>query len=194
MERIWAAAAWNSAPETVAQFDLLYCTLHGSMHGWARLKWLGDLRVMASRVGETEWPRLIALAKELRLESLLAGTLLLLDWIAGFALPAPAAALVEQEAKASLRMTRRALDWMILPEPELNRATVRNSFRRWQLEWDLDRRLPIRDNAPYWLAKLLFSGTDLHTIDLPAPLAILYPLIRPFSTLSRGIGAAAGRP
>ena len=81
-----------------------------------------------------------------------------------------------------------------MPEPDLNRATVRNSFRRWQLEWQVERRLPIRDNAPYWLAKLLFSATDLHTIDLPAPLAILYPLIRPFSTLGRGIGAAAFRP
>jgi hypothetical protein len=194
IEEIWAVAAWNTEPGAQARFDFLYCTLHGCMHGWSRLKWLGDLRVMASRLNVDEWPEVIELAGRLRLQTLLAGTLLLLHWIAGFELPLAATAVVEQAGERALRLANQAIDWIIMPEPDLNRCTIQNSFRRWQLEWRVERRLPVRDNAQYWLTKLLFSPIDLYTFELPAPLTVLYPLIRPFSTLGRGITAAASKP
>lgn len=193
MEEIWSAAAWNAEPGVQARFDFLYCTLHGCMHGWSRLKWLGDLRVMASRIRQDEWPVVIGMAGQLRLETLLAGTLLLLDWIAGLPVPGAAAALLEEAGERARRLARQAINWMNMPEQDLNRCTVRNNFRRWQLEWQVERRLPIREYAFYWLAKLLFSPTDLYTFELPAPL-VLYPAIRPFSTLGRSIAAAVSRP
>lgn len=191
MEEIWSAAAWDAEPGVQARFDFLYCTLHGCMHGWSRLKWLGDLRVMASRLGEAEWPVVIGMAGQLRLETLLAGTLLLLDRVTGLPAPTAAAALMEDERAG--RLARQAIGWMTMPEQNLNRCTVRNNFRRWQLEWQVERRLPVREYAFYWLARLLFSPTDLYTFDLPAPL-VLYPAIRPFSTLGRSIAAAVSRP
>lgn len=194
IEGIWAAAAWNTEPGAQMRFDFLYCTLHGCMHGWSRLKWLGDLRVMASRLNADEWQDVIKLAGRLRLQTLLAGTLLLLDWIVGFELPPAATALVEQAGERARRAANQAIGWINMPEPDLNRCTLQNSFRRWQLEWRVERRLPVRDNAQYWLTKLLFSSIDLYKFELPAPLTVLYPLIRPFSTLGRGIAAAASKP
>ena len=190
----WTKFAWSPEPCIQAQFDMLYCTLHGSCHGWSRLKWLGDLRTMVGRMRENEWQDLIEIAAQLRLQNFLAAAMLLLHWVTDFPLPETALDLLETSGEAPCHLANQAISWMTIPEAELNRTTMRNTFRRWQLAWQIDRRLPFRELGVYWLTKLLFSPTDLLAIELPPALLALYPVIRPVSSLRRNFAAMVSKP
>lgn len=193
MSESWTELAWSLEPRTQAYFDLLYCTLHGSQHGWSRLKWLGDLRVMASRITEEEWPDLLRHAEKLRLQILLAETLLLLHWITGLALPERVMPFLRTVSEPSRRMANQASEWMRMPEQNLNSTTLPDRIRRCHLGWRVGQRLPIRERATYWLSQALFSSTDMRALELPTCLTGLYPIIRPLSFLGRSIFASASK-
>ena len=69
------------------RYELLYLCMHGAGHGWSRFKWLGDVAVLLDRLNtEEEWPALEELAGKLRLEPILAQTLMLLQRLCGLQL------------------------------------------------------------------------------------------------------------
>lgn len=185
MDEPWTELAWAAEESTQALFDFLYCTLHGCLHGWSRLKWLGDLRVMAGRITEEQWPDLIRHAEELRVHTLLGETLFLLKWITGLTLPNAAEALVKRAGKPAHRLASQAIGWMAKPEPHLHGIRLADKVHQWQLGWQVGRRLPMGERMSYWLSQTLFSSADMREVELPGWLTGLYAVIRPLAFISR---------
>lgn len=74
---------WLHAGERARSFELLHLCLHGSEHFWTRLKWLGDVRVLFGRMTPGDWPGLLELSRELRMEAILGEALLLVERVYG---------------------------------------------------------------------------------------------------------------
>lgn len=66
---------------------MLYLGCHGSWHKWTRVKWLGDMAALASRMGPAEFSGLRRGAEAVGLGDLLGSWLILLAGMAGVAVP-----------------------------------------------------------------------------------------------------------
>ena len=182
-----------TGPLPSAYFDLLYCSLHGASHGWMRLKWLGDVRVLAASLKPHDWPALLGLARELRMETVLAQTLILLKWVFDFPLPQHAQGLVKVQQKAASKLSEEALEWLSYPEEELREDAVAQKVRSERRQWRLHHRYHLHERALYWIAAALFSPADMSRFRLPGWLFPMYPVIGPFSTVGRAVLHAARR-
>lgn len=144
-------------------FDLLYCCLHGSSHGWSRLKWVGDIKMLAPQVTPEVWDW--ALALNLR--------------------PIVAEALSVVEGGIDPARSSNAAKWLALPEKELAVEAGASRMRFRQLQWQLSRRYSLQERAAHWMYATLFSPVDLERFRLPAWLSAAYPFIRPISLIGR---------
>lgn len=155
-----------------AEQQFLYLCAHGAVHGWARLKWLADVAALLERApdrGARWWDHArrhggaVAAASAI----VLAGELLGLAPPPGFVLP------------RSLRLTLLLrLSRAILQAGGGAQELERSARRGWS---EMFAKLLV---APGWhqraavLRRLLMSGEDIATVNLPPLLFPLYPLLR----------------
>ncbi|HYP12765.1 MAG TPA: nucleotidyltransferase family protein, partial [Bryobacteraceae bacterium] len=189
LDERWRALSYDPQPRARRQFDLLYCCLHGSSHGWSRLKWLGDIRVMIGLLNPDDWVPLLKAARELRMETLLAQAVLLLNSVFGLPIPAGAKELMLKHGDPAQVLASEAWEWIALPENLLWRSRLR--LRR--LESRLCRRHPFYQRASHWLLHTLFSTADIERMQLPDWLTPSYPILRPITLASRVVSASARR-
>jgi hypothetical protein len=69
-EQIWWKALDNPT-EAISSGEILYLCLHGAVHRWSRLKWVGDIRSLLIQRPKV-WAGLLSLSKELGLDLILA--------------------------------------------------------------------------------------------------------------------------
>lgn len=166
-------------------FDLLYCCLHGSAHGWNRLKWLGEIRILAARLDADDWPPILTLARDLRMETLLAQALLLLESLYDFPVPPEARGLIKEQETSARRLAKESIQWIQLREKDLRFTGTASKLRSRKLEWALGRRYRWHERLFHLVCVASFSPVDMAQWRLPVWLLPLYPLLRPVSLLRR---------
>lgn len=174
-------------------FDILYCSLHGAEHGWMRLKWLGDVRMLAGQLKPCDWVPLLALARELRMQTVLAETLLLLNVMFELPLPRLATELIRYRGGSAERRAEQALHWMSLSEEDVVSPALGAKLRTWRRHCHLHGRHRFSERVLYWLAGMLFNVEDMRRFQLAGPLLLLYPFIRPFGMLGRAVWPTAAK-
>ncbi len=180
-EPIWWRMMLSEAERPYAQ--ILYLCLHGTMHGWSRLKWLGDLHVLFARLQEKEWPNLLAASKELRLDAVLAEVLLLISQAFGSTLNMAENAIVDRyhdEVRSNMGIVLRRLQ---LADVELTRPRLRLLLQNLRLQIHPASRHTLYERAEHWLRSLCLGLDDIKVVRLPVALVWLYPFIRPFRYL-----------
>lgn len=192
LESIWWQLLRGDTSCSQLHFDILYLCYHGSYHGWMRLKWLGDVRILFAGMAEQDWPILLRLAEELRLKGVLAQTLLLLHWLFTLELDPTARALIAENSAFARRSAEFALERLNTSEAELGlAASLRtHSFCRavlqyFRLQNYCRSRYRWHRRVGYLLRLIAVGDSDVARFAFPGYLVWLYPIIRPFSFLGR---------
>lgn len=195
LNAVWARilAEVSAGTRPWAHFDLLYCCMHGASHAWMRLKWLGDVRILAGRIPPDEWPAILSLARELRMEEILSQALLLMQDILGFPVPVPSASVVQHHFHVAAKLAAEADQWLSLPEEDLAEDAVLSRMRARKRRSHLHFRHSVWERSLFRAATSLFSLSDLQKYGLPAWLLPLYPIIRPLSVCGRVVTEAMNR-
>jgi hypothetical protein len=176
----------TQAVPTMARHRLpLYLCVHGAKHCWARLMWLQDLAAVLD--GPEAIDRAVADAEALGLGGAMLHALSILhDW---FGHPVPPAVLARARASGHVRLLDRQVA-RFHADPLWYETPPRHSWRRFR-QGSVQLRFfayAMKPKWNYWRHQLvldLSSPEDRALIALPAGLAWLYPLLRPFGWLAR---------
>jgi len=157
--------------------DLLfaYLCVHGTMHGWARFKWLADVAAFLSRFDEAGFERLYRAALSHGAGRGPATTLLLCDMLLGLPIPASLQAECggDRIARALAATALRCMTWRG-GEKEigyLSSPSVRIMFSHFLLG----------SGRRYWWGEVTRrwnSPNDRALLALPRPLGFVYHLLR----------------
>lgn len=156
--------------------EFLYLCVHGTEHGWFRLKWLMDLPRIIEK-NHFSWEVIWSRAVELNCQKQISITLMLLDKLCLMPMP------IEWASKIDMDQYRFQLDYIydaIISEKGFNE----NDMNRWRYFRYLWTFRPKGLNLAYWMI-LLTSPNDWQTIRLPESLFYLYIPLRPFIWLYR---------
>lgn len=178
----WLAARGTRAE---AYYELLYLCLHGSGHGWVRLKWLTDVAIYQRRFDADDWRALLQLTSQLKMERILAQSLLLAQQVLGVELPAAAAAHCKHhgtEARASVMDAHR---WIDDAKDSMSSGHARRTLLALRLMFTMNHRYSVRENLCYWGFFLGFHEEDILNLQLPRWRYWQYPLLRPLRLLGR---------
>lgn len=155
--------------------ELLYLMCHGAGHGWASLKWLGDVAMIFSGMGARHWRRVTARCRAEGLDALLSSAVELSRSAFHLDLPATAG------GRRSAFIARRGrLAWA---NPDLP------SFR-----WNLPLKLALKARPRHLfreLSRLAIAPQDWRRVNLPDSLFYLYFALRPILWLQ---GALQSKP
>lgn len=176
------------------RYELLYLCMHGAGHGWSRCKWLGDVGVLLDRMDvEQEWPQLEQLAATLRLEPILAQTLMLLERLLALQLHPVMQAYAMQHRRYALPLLATAYDYLVNPAQDLNVRTPGRILNVLGLMIRLDHRYTWHERLRHWLVFIAYRQSDIESMQLPGLASWLYPLLRPFSLALRTVQHLWGR-
>lgn len=181
MEATWWAN-WDADGSDLSPAETLHLCLHGASHGWSRMKWLGDLRTLMDRQPQI-WLQCRPLAKELRLQPVLAQALLMLEWLYDVAPDAASREIVESEPQAE-RLARFALD-RLSGKAELSEWTVGEHIEFFRYQRWLARRHSVGARVLAALSSYLIRPGDVLDWRLPGPLLGALPLVRLAGFLQR---------
>lgn len=176
---------WRAGPATCDsglgnEALLIYLCLHGSKHGWMRLKWLFDLPNVIERL-PPDWPRLWQLARELHAEKAVQQGLMLATWLCNLTLPA--AALAGFRYRFSPHHWQHIARCLQCSEHQLQYPDARQILRH--TRYRLGMQTSLR-NAVWQAGALLYPDyRDYRILPLPATLAWLYLPLRPLLWLYR---------
>ncbi len=174
MESKWWAH-WDSSGSAVSSVEALYLCLHGASHAWSRMKWLGDIRALLDRQPGI-YAESLPLARELGLLPLLAQTLLLLEWLYGFAPDASSRQVISSQREAEP-----------LAQFAVQTLTRKASAGAWSISehWELlrygrsiARRHGIRARLLEWLSVCFLHPGDLLHWRSPPLLLCMLPALR----------------
>lgn len=151
--------------------EFLYLCVHGTEHGWFRLKWLMDIpRIMLKT--DIDWNKIMQRAVELKCLQHLEITLLVLDKLDIMPLPA-AFGLLDNPAAHKCQLIYIA---KAMRSASHFNETDQNRWNYFQFLWNLGNNK--------WNGKFIFnfltSPNDWRLISLPSSLFFLYFLMRPF--------------
>lgn len=185
LHAVWSE--WLEAEDAAAaHYELLYLCLHGAGHHWQSLRWLADVRVLFGQLDyERDWQDLLTLAARLRMQSILAETLLLVHWLTGWPLPVQAEALIGASGPAVPARCREYLEVMAGQRPLDHLDHAQSPADLWQLLARWNDRHSLGERLRHVVLTLCLSYTDMQRLRLPPALVWLYPLIRPFSLMWR---------
>lgn len=193
IEPLWWNWINSTDPVTRLHHELLFLCLHGASHGWHRFKWLGDLHMLIARLPEQEWPQLIDLSRTVRMDAVLAETLLLLSEFFKTPLPPEALDFVTQHHSAALTLANDAMIWIdedVEGTPSSVWAHIKNLWHKLRLTASMGHRYSTWENLRYWVMFLGYNPVDIIALHIPKSLHWLYPIIRPFSLLARWLKTA----
>jgi hypothetical protein len=172
MEATWWAR-WDADGSELSPAEALHLCLHGANHGWSRMKWLGDLRTLLDRQPDI-WLRCWPLAKELRLQPVVAQALLLLERLYDVEPDAASRGIVASEPQAESlavfaleKLTGKAQLW-----------TVGEHIRFFRYRRFLARRHGVRARLLAALSSYFIRSGDLLEWRLPTSLLCALPLVR----------------
>jgi len=157
--------------------DLLFAYLctHGTMHGWARFKWLADVGAFLSRFDEAEIERLYRAALRHGAGRSPAATLLLCDRLLGLAIPASLRAECSGDriARALAATALRCMTWRggEVEFRYLSGVSLAIMFSHFRIT--SGRRYLWGEVSRRWN-----SPRDRARLPLPRPLGFLYHLLR----------------
>lgn len=154
---------WNNSPE-VTPAEFLHLCMHGAVHAWSRLKWLGDIAAIVDRQPGI-WAASGNLCAALGLELAAAQTKLLLHLLYGGP-AAPGHSPVE-----ATRMAVHALGEMCSSDPNRTPA-IGTWWKRRVYFTQLLRRYPLPRRWTYRFVTSLFEDTALMRVH-PALLAAM---------------------
>lgn len=187
--RVSAAwARWLQQPDSPqsSHYELLYLCMHGSGHGWQSLRWLADVRILFSRLDfEREWQPLLQLAEPLRLQRILAESLLLVHCLCDWPLPPAARLLIEQQGPSLITQAHNCLEIMAGRPQHAHMDHAQGLGDLWHLLARWNDRHSFGERLRHALLILSLSQTDISRLRLPLALVWLYPLLRPFSLAGR---------
>jgi hypothetical protein len=193
-EDIWWREIRGSDLQRRHCVELLYLCQHGARHGWNRLKWLGDVRILFGRIDAQEWTVLLELAALLHLEAAIAETLLLLEWLFYFELGPEAQRIVsahrsvaERSAKVALQCLQSPANDSLTENSEGLFAAARRVIQSINITLQCPRRHSRLQLAGYVALLLTVRGADVEGFPLPIYLAWMYPLVRVISVLYRRV-------
>lgn len=172
---------WGSftlGPETKLESvdEFLYLCVHGTEHGWFRLKWLMDLPRFIEK-SKLDWERVWERAVKYKCQKQLSISLLVLDQLSIFGLPM---ALKEKINASSYVFELEYIYHAIKEDKSFNE----NDLNRWNYFKYLWRFRAKKWN-PDLFKIFLTSPNDWETIKLPRVLFFLYFPMRPFLWLYR---------
>lgn len=167
---------------TLAQEDLpVYLLIHGSLHSWARLKWLVDFVVWMRRASDADREGLKTRMEDLGLQRSLAQGIVLANWLYSLPLPEPLRTLVAAEPQAQ-DLAEHSLKVIL---DARYTATDPGRFQRFKL---ILYRTRLKNDLRYkWdtLSKIWVIPDDWLDLPLPDVLFPLYWLLRPFLWFQR---------
>lgn len=120
------------------EYWLLYLMVHGYKHMWTRLRWLFDIKGFI-KLG-IDWDKLILLAKNFDLESVLNQTLILLNNLLNFPIPEQLESSVSSDKKA-WQLTSKVIDRLFEIEnnesPQISELSLLDkiSYFNYNSEW-----------------------------------------------------------
>ena len=168
----------RTVPTLTDAENLPYLCVHGTSHGWSRLKWLADFSALANRWGEEELERLVSSARSLGAEEAIAASFLIRQRLFGFSVPGCIAPTDRSATIADLALSviaARRSDIAIEDDPA-PAATIERIRR-------------LMGRGRYYVPAYLLRrhrGTEIRAlIALPKGLEWAYWLIRPYSYLRR---------
>lgn len=159
---------------------LIYLCLHGSKHGWMRLKWLFDIPNVIHNL-PLDWHHLWTRARQLHADKAVQQALMLVEQLCDFALPA--------NARSGFRFRLGPSHWqhiqyfLHLPEHRLNQPDSRQILRH--AAYRLTMQTSLRGTAWQAAALLYPDYRDYRVLPLPSALAWLYIPMRPLLWLCR---------
>jgi hypothetical protein len=157
---------------------LLYLCVHGSKHLFERLEWVCDIdRSVRSSQG-LDWSKIYSEADRLGIKRMLHLGLSLAQELCGLKLPA----MVRHHMEKDPRVPQLAAEIISLHFSRTQHQGKRYStfILLWKMRENCADRLRFA-----WYALFAPQINDFKYIQLPAPLAFLYPLIRPFRLIAK---------
>jgi hypothetical protein len=143
--------------------------VHGSKHRWERLEWIVDIALLGRSFDAADWERVYDGARQRHTRRMVDTALVLAATTCGvpFAGDVLERASSDQSARRLARLARRGLF-----DPRTRRVDeLRFHVQMWDRAIDRVRYVASIPLTP--------SVADWEFVDLPAPLAPLYPLVRP---------------
>ena len=167
----------GSTVYTLSQEDLpVYLLIHGSLHSWARLKWLVDFSVWMRRASDPDWEGLQTKMKDLSLQRSLAQGILLAHRLFSMSIPEPLQELLAAEPQAQ-DMAEHSLKAILNVRYT---AADKGRFQRLKI---ILYKTKLKNNLQYkWntLTEIWVIPDDWLDLPLPDVLFPLYWLLRPF--------------
>ncbi|MFC5701755.1 nucleotidyltransferase family protein [Cohnella faecalis] len=154
-----------------AEDSFLYLVTHGARHGWFRVRWLGDIDILACRHAD-EWAKIEALMDRYQARDMVGQSLYLISALWSTPLT-PDMRRYSSGTKAQT-LGRQALyfirEMVENPPPELERKHKQYLFSL----------KSFRQKILYALSFLYPYPKDVETLPLPKPVHFLYFPLRPF--------------
>lgn len=180
MEAIWQRQRrvpfGDTEVRALAPEDLfLYLCIHGTKHGWAKLKWLCDVVGFLRVHPELDWDEVLRQARHLGVQRMVRLALLLARELMGVALPGPIDAWSRRDRTARSLARQVCTSWILVPPGAPPAGTDFWFHFRERERW--------RDRIPYALHNLRLavapSEKDRAFVQLPKALSALYLFVRP---------------
>ncbi|MCE5344144.1 MAG: nucleotidyltransferase family protein [Eubacteriales bacterium] len=170
------------------EYNFLYLILHGSKHGWYRLRWLCDINEIV-RGGKLDWADTRTLGQQYGMTCLIGQTMLLVQRLFGTELPFQ----LGREQRASRMLAEEALLFLLNPQEKMEptqRMLVRH-YRRYLWAWNQGLMSKLR----YFLSRFRPSVDIFKTLHLSDSFFWLYYLVRPLAKIKQILhGTTRGLP
>ncbi|MDQ3744794.1 MAG: nucleotidyltransferase family protein [Acidobacteriota bacterium] len=185
-ESVWARAVsvrvGGGEVKTLAPEDLLVALcVHGAKHFWERLAWVCDVAELLGSTQNLDWPLVLALARDSRVERMLLLGLGLASGLLGAPLPEDLSRRARADAAAA-RLSREVARRMFDGAEFEPLGTVRG------LRFNLSARPRLLDKVRYFRYALTPTDKDLAALRLPPKLTFAYYLLRPLRLLRKETG------
>lgn len=150
---------------------LLALSVHGTKHLWERLAWVCDVAALVNSRPNLDWPLVLRMARESRVERMLFLALRLARGLAGAELPEGLISKLEDEALNALSAEVAGI--MFGGAEYVPIGFVRN------VSFNLRARGRMRERLDYLRFILTPTDGDLTAVSLPAGMSFVYYLLRP---------------
>lgn len=162
---------WEDCDSRIGRAEFLHLCLHGAVHAWIRLKWIGDLQAILERNPDL-WSESSALRGDLDLELIAAQTILLQEALFDTQPGEDAKRIVERQPEA-FELAKFALEKLQLESIRIDDSLSKAGAARGYL-WKLNRRQS-------WRARILdffgFCFVDPEDLESWGTHAALLPAI-----------------
>jgi hypothetical protein len=190
LERLWprlrpVSLAGREVHAPAAEDLLLVLCAHGTKHAWACLGWVCDVAELLRANPEMNWPAVVAGARSLRCERILAlGLLLAHDLLQA---PVPAGLVRRARSSPAARGLAAQVGRQAFREADGRPGGLRDAL------FQLQARERLGDGLRYAISLALApTVADWTSVRLPGPLSFLYHLVRP-ARLAKKYGRLALR-